>query len=86
MIPPFDIFQTATDGTVRWLEAAATLQDATVRVQILARPQPSEYLIFNQKTGRKFVIKLDGMDALSQLDPPWAIASQSVAQENQNGQ
>jgi hypothetical protein len=33
MIPPFDIFRTATDGTVRWPEAAATLQDATARIQ-----------------------------------------------------
>jgi hypothetical protein len=42
--------------------------------------------MFDQKTGRTFVIKLDGMGALPQLNQPGAIAPQSVAQENQNGQ
>jgi hypothetical protein len=79
MIPPsFDIFQTATDGSVRWLETAATLQDATARVQVFGMLQLSEYLILDQKTGRKFVIKLDGMAAPRPLSDPRAIASQAV--------
>ena len=78
MIPPFDIFQTATDGNVRWLESAATLQGATARIQAWRTPQPSEYLILDQKTGRKIVVKPDGVAAQLQSNDPRAIASQSV--------
>jgi hypothetical protein len=86
MIPPFDIFQAGTDGSVCWLGTAATLQDAAARVQALETSQPREYVIFNQRTGREFVIKLDSMAALSRLNHPGAIAPQSAAQETQNGE
>ncbi len=49
MIPPFDIFQTATDGAIRWLEAAATLQDATARVQALKGPNGVSILSSTKK-------------------------------------
>jgi hypothetical protein len=62
MTPPFDIFQTETSGGVRWLEAAATLEDAKARVEELAARSPGEYLLLNQKTGNKLVIKLNGID------------------------
>jgi hypothetical protein len=80
-----DIFQAAANGSVRWLETAATLQDARARVQVFRAPQPSEYLIFDQKTGRKIVVRLDGMVAPQQLNDPRAAAPQSVIQENPNG-
>ena len=40
MIYPFDIFQTETGGSVRWLEAAETLEAAKARVQELALLTP----------------------------------------------
>ena len=86
MIPPFDIFQTATDGNARWLESAATLRGATAGVQAWGTPQPSEYLILDQKTGRQFVVKPDGMAAQLRLNDPRAITSQSVTKENRNGE
>jgi hypothetical protein len=61
MTPPFDIFQLETHG-MQWLGSAATLEDAKARVQELAVRSPGEYLLLNQKTGNKLVIKLDGVD------------------------
>jgi hypothetical protein len=62
MFSPFDIFLAETGGSVRWLEAAATLEDAKARVQELAVRSPGEYLILSQKTGNKLTIKFDGVD------------------------
>jgi hypothetical protein len=58
MIPPYDIFKVETTGS-RWIEAAATLEDAKACVQRLGALSPGEYLIMSQKTGNKLVIKLD---------------------------
>jgi hypothetical protein len=62
MIYPFDIFQTETGGSVRWLEAAETLEAAKARVQELALQSPGEYMILCQKTGNKLVIDPDAVD------------------------
>jgi hypothetical protein len=62
MFPPFDIFLTEAGGSVRWLEAAATLENAKARVQELAVRSPGEYLILSQKTGNKLTIRVDGVD------------------------
>jgi hypothetical protein len=62
--PPLDIFRVETGG-VRWLESAATLEDAEARVQELAVRAPAEYLVLNQKTGERLVIKLDGVEGRS---------------------
>ena len=86
MIPPVDIFQTGTDGSVCWLGTAATLQDAAARVQALETSWPGEYVILNQEPGREFVVKLYGTPALSQLNDPGAIAPQPGTQENQDGE
>jgi len=61
MTLPFDIFQSETSGSVRWLEAVATLEEAKARVQELAVRSPCEFLIFSQKTGMKLSIKVDGV-------------------------
>ena len=47
MIYPFDIFQTETRGSVRWLEAAKTLEDAKARVQELALRSPGDYVVLD---------------------------------------
>jgi hypothetical protein len=61
MTVPFDIFQAESDGSVLWLESAATLEDAKARIQQLAVRSPGEYLLVNQETGNKLVIKLEGL-------------------------
>jgi hypothetical protein len=56
MVPPFDIFK--MDGQEpRWIEAAADLDRAKVRVKALAASSPGEYLILNQNTGEKISVK-----------------------------
>jgi hypothetical protein len=60
MTAPFDIFQAETSGDVLWLESAVTLEEAHARVQELAAHSPGEYLLLNQKTGDKIVIKPGG--------------------------
>ena len=61
MTIPFDIFQSESNGSVLWLESAATLEDAKARIQQLALRSPGEYLLVNQDTGNKLVIKLEGL-------------------------
>jgi hypothetical protein len=62
MTIPFDIFQAETNGCVLWLESAATIEQAKARVQELAVYAPGEYLLFNQRTGDKLVVKTDNID------------------------
>lgn len=59
MTLPLDIFRVEMGG-VRWLESAATLEDAQALVRKLAANSPAEYLVLNQETGGKVVMTLDG--------------------------
>jgi hypothetical protein len=61
MIAPFDIFLTEAGGSLRWLEAAETLEDAKARVQELALCSPGEYVLLDQRTGNKIVIESDAV-------------------------
>jgi hypothetical protein len=56
MLPPFDIFKVEGSG-LRWMEAAADLERAKARVKVLAASSPCEYIILNQNTGEKILIK-----------------------------
>jgi hypothetical protein len=60
MTLPFDIFRVETGG-VRWLESAATLEDAQALVQKLTANSPAEYLVLNQETGDKVIMTFDGV-------------------------
>jgi hypothetical protein len=60
MTAPFDIFQTESNGSVRWIASAETLADAKARIQENSLRSPGEYLLLNQQTGSKLVLKLDG--------------------------
>jgi hypothetical protein len=62
MSNPFDIFQLDRAG-VRWLESAESLDRAKTRIHELAVGAPGEYLLLDQKTGTKFVIKPEQVDA-----------------------
>lgn len=59
MTAPFDIFQVETNGSVRWLASVQTLDDAKARAQEYSVDSPGEYLLLNQATGSKLVIKVD---------------------------
>jgi hypothetical protein len=59
MVPPFDIFKVESDGSLRWREAAATLDEAQARVREPVLSSPGEYVIFSQATGHKMFIKSD---------------------------
>jgi hypothetical protein len=54
--PPIDIFLVET-GSVRWLETAASIEEAKARIQEVAVHSPGEYLLLNQKTGNKIVLR-----------------------------
>jgi len=56
MFPPFHIFKVQSDGSLRWMEAAADVERAKARVRVLAVSSPGEYVITNM-TGEKISIK-----------------------------
>ena len=47
MVSPFHIFKVQSDGSRRWIEAAANLEHAKARVKALAASSPGEYVITN---------------------------------------
>lgn len=57
----FDIFH-AKIGGVLWIGSAATQEDAKARVQELAARSGGEYVVLNQSTGSKSVIRIEGRD------------------------
>jgi len=66
MTPMLDVFRLETSG-VRWLESAATLECAKARIQEFAVRSPGEYLVVDQRTGNKHVIRLDGVEGRSSV-------------------
>jgi hypothetical protein len=60
MIEPLDIFIKSEDGSYVWKAAADSFELAKSTVQRLATTAPGEYMIFNQTTGDKIVVK-DGV-------------------------
>jgi hypothetical protein len=59
MVPPFDIFKRQPGGSVRWLEVAADLDAAKLRVKELVECVPGEYFIFSLASGRRLDVKRD---------------------------
>ena len=47
--PHLDILKRERDGNFVWLEAAQDLQRAKLRLEELARRDPGEYFVFDQK-------------------------------------
>ena len=60
MLEPLDIFIKMEDGTYVWKAAADSFELAKSTVQRLATAAPGEYMIFNQTTGNKIMVK-DGV-------------------------
>jgi len=56
MFPPFHIFKVQSDGTLRWAEAAADVEQAKARAKALQVSSPGEYVI-SSLTGEKISIK-----------------------------
>ena len=60
MLNPLDIFIKMDDGTYVWKAAADSFELAKSTVQRLAENSPGDYMIFNQDTGNKIMVK-DGL-------------------------
>ena len=52
---PIDILR-LEEGQLLWLEAAPDVEAARNRVAVLAASLPGDYVIFNQRTGNKFIV------------------------------
>jgi hypothetical protein len=70
MVPLFDIFKLQKDRSLRWCEAADTLEAARIRVAALGELSPAEYVIFNQQTGQRVVIEVGGLMPQPQTSTP----------------
>jgi hypothetical protein len=52
----FDIFQVSPDGTLRWREAAPTVDKARALAEALADSQGSPYVVIDKRTGTTIYI------------------------------
>lgn len=57
MIARFDIFKKESQGEYCWIEAAMDLEAAKKRVRALGSTAPGEYMVLDQRTGNRIVIK-----------------------------
>ena len=57
MTLPFDVFRVDGDG-VRWLQSVGTVEEAKAHIS-QAGGGAGEYLLLNQITGNKIVLKVD---------------------------
>jgi hypothetical protein len=60
MIEPLDIFRLEKDGTAVWKGTADNFDAAKSRVRALGTLSPGDYVILDQATGFKTVVKVDG--------------------------
>jgi hypothetical protein len=65
MLAPLDIFIKMQDRTYVWKAVADSFELAKSKVEQLAANAPGEYMIFNQTTGNKIVVKPDGSPDLA---------------------
>jgi hypothetical protein len=63
-----DIFRIDGDGP-RWIQAAASLEEARAHINKLAGASPGDYLVMNQITGSKVVIKVNSETDASTVAP-----------------
>jgi len=59
VVVSFDIFKIEKEGPL-WRGAANTLDEAKKRIQLLAKTEPGDYLILNQRTGEHLEIRAAG--------------------------
>jgi hypothetical protein len=63
MTAPFDIFRAESNGSVFWIGSAASVAEAKARIREQSTSSAGEFLLLNQETGSKLVIKPDDLDA-----------------------
>jgi hypothetical protein len=56
----FDIFKVSEDGSLAWVETAATLEAARAQVHGMQTASTGDYVVMNQKTGSKIILHLEG--------------------------
>jgi hypothetical protein len=61
VLEPLDIFIKMEGGTYLWKGTAETFELAKTKVKQLATTAPADYVIFSQTTGKKIVVKPDGL-------------------------
>ncbi len=59
---PFDIFRAESNGSVLWIGSAASVAEAKACIQRQSASSAGEFLLLNQETGSKLVIKPDDID------------------------
>ena len=57
MLSSLDIFRVESDGHLVWRAAAADPETAQRRIRILMASEPGDYVIYNQQTGAKTVVR-----------------------------
>ena len=63
MTAPIDIFRAEANGAVLWVGSAKSVADAKTHIQSQLAISPGEYLLFNQLTGSKLILKLHDTNA-----------------------
>jgi hypothetical protein len=66
MFSPFHILKLHNNGTLHWMEGAASVERAKDRIKALAATSPAEYVITNL-TGRKTWIESQGRRVMFQI-------------------
>jgi hypothetical protein len=62
MLEDLDIFRVEPNGQMLWQDTAATMELARLRIKILMVARPADYVIYNQETGEKIVVRSEGSD------------------------
>lgn len=65
MVPALDIFRVEPDGHLVWCSAADDLDAARRRVRILMASQPADYVIYNQQSAAKIIVRAGDAAALA---------------------
>jgi hypothetical protein len=60
MFAPLDVFR-MEGGVYIWKATAESFELAKLTVHRLAATSPGEYMIYSQTTGKKIVVRLDGL-------------------------
>jgi hypothetical protein len=59
MLDPFDIFKLEENGSVSWTRAISDFERAkSYVIEVLVITTPADYLILNQRTGERTIIKV----------------------------
>jgi hypothetical protein len=62
MLEDLVIFRVEPNGQMLWQDTAATMELARLRIKILMVARPADYVIYNQETGEKIVVRSEGSD------------------------